>query len=101
MKEKDVCPFIELISLLSKKWVFLIIKSISDGCKSYSIIEKNLEWVNPRILSSRLSELCEKWFVEKKTVQSLSNKYTYCLTKKWESLATHIYDFVDWAEKNA
>lgn len=62
MKEKcnfDHCPINTLLNFVSKKWVLLIMKSINEGCMSYTDIEKNLEMINPRILSSRLSEMQE------------------------------------------
>jgi DNA-binding HxlR family transcriptional regulator len=41
--EKAPCPIVNLFSLISKKWVLLIIKSISEGCMCFSDIEKKLE----------------------------------------------------------
>jgi DNA-binding HxlR family transcriptional regulator len=46
-----------LISFISKKWVLLILKSIHEGCVSYTDIEKSLPQINPRILCNRLIEL--------------------------------------------
>jgi DNA-binding HxlR family transcriptional regulator len=53
------CPITILLSFISKKWVLLIMKSINEGCVSYTDIEKNLSQINPRILCSRLCELQE------------------------------------------
>ena len=98
--EKAYCPFIDFMSFLSKKWVLVIIKSISEWCKSYTDIEKNLTWVNPRILSSRLKELQEKWFVEKKVLSEVPYRAIYCLTTKWEWLSLHIEAISKWVNKN-
>ena len=98
--QKNFCPFLDFMWFLSKKWILIIIKSISDWCKSYSDIEKNLTGVNPRILSNRLKELQEQWFVEKKIISKTPHKAIYCLTKKWESLSCHIQSLSDWAKEN-
>ena len=100
LEEKNICPFLKIMSFLSKKWILLIIKSISEWCKSYSEIEKNLTHVNPRILSSRLKDLQEKWFIEKKTLSKTPMKFIYCLTDKWLSLSKHIEELSNWAKKN-
>lgn len=100
VNEKIMCPFLEFMWFLSKKWILVIIKSISEGCMSYTDIEKNLTWVNPRILSSRLRELQEKWFVEKKIISETPLKAIYCLTQKWDSLSKHIEQLANWAKQN-
>ena len=98
--EKMFCPFIDFMSFLSKKWVLVIIKSISEWCKSYTDIEKNLTGVNPRILSNRLKELQEKWFVEKRVLSEVPYRAIYCLTTKWEWLSLHIEAISKWVNKN-
>ncbi len=100
MEDKSICPFLEIMSFLSKKWILLIIQSISEWCMSYTDIEKNLTWVNPRILSNRLKELQELWFVEKKIISETPLKAIYCLTKKWDSLSKQVESLSDWARKN-
>lgn len=100
MKEKDICPFLEIMWFISKKWVFLIIKSISEWCKSYTDIENNLEWVNPRILSSRLKELQEIGFVNKKIISETPLKAIYCLTDVWFSLSKEVDSLSKWAKEN-
>ena len=66
---------------------------------SYSDIEKNLEMINPRILSSRLTELQDFDFVEKKIISKSPLKAVYCLTKKGESFTKNIDQMIDWTKK--
>lgn len=100
LPEREFCPFTKLIHFLSKKWMIVIIKSISDGCKTYSEIEKKLIWSNPRILSSRLKDLQEWNFVEKKNISTNPTKYLYCLTEKGVSLSKYVDSLHTWAKKN-
>lgn len=99
-KNNNICPVIEVFSLISKKWVLLILKSIWEGCKNFSEIEKSLICANPRILSTRLNELQKVWFVEKKIISKSPLKAIYCLTNKWEWFFGHIDKISSRAEKN-
>ena len=97
---KEIDKTSEVIHFLSKKWNLFIIKSISDWCKSFGDIEKNMVWWNPRILSQRLKELIQKWLVEKKIVSEIPLRAIYCLTKKWRELSKHINTLSNWWNKN-
>lgn len=98
--EKEFCPFTQLINFLSKKWNLIIIKSISDGCKSYSEIERNIIWANPRIISNRLKDLQWANIIEKKNISQTPSRSIYCLTEKGNTLCKHIDALSDWAKKN-
>lgn len=93
------CIVTDIFSFIGKKWVLLIIKSISDGCKCFSDVEKSLEWINPRILSSRLKELENFWFIESHIKENTKNKTIYCLTQKWMCFTQNIKNLEDWAKK--
>lgn len=102
MKEKcnyNDCPINTLLSFITKKWVLLIMKSINEWCMSYTDIEKNLEMINPRILSSRLSEMQDFWFLKKKIISKSPLKAVYCLTEKWKSFTYNIDSMIDWTKK--
>lgn len=100
VSQKEMCPIINCMNLLGKKWVLMIIKAISDGCKSYSEIEKNIPGVNPRILAERLKELQQVRLVEKKILSQEPKRFIYCLTKTGESLSSHIDELSNWAQEN-
>lgn len=102
MKDKcdyNTCPINTLLNFISKKWVLLIMKSINEWCMSYSDIEKNLEMINPRILSSRLTEMQDFGFLEKKIISKSPLKAVYCLTEKWKSFTCNIDSMIDWTKK--
>lgn len=94
-----ICPIMNLFNFIEKKWMLLIIKSISDGCKCFSDIEKSLSWINPRILSNRLKELEEAWFVETHIKVNTKNKTIYCLSEKWMWFTQQIKYMEDWIQK--
>ena len=78
--EKEYCPFTELVHFLSKKWMIVVLKSISDWCKSFTDIEKNL--------------------VVKKILTKWAHRAVYCLTLQWKSLSWHIDSISAWAKEN-
>ncbi|MBW7955086.1 helix-turn-helix transcriptional regulator [Candidatus Gracilibacteria bacterium] len=92
-------PILEVFSFIGKKWVLLIIKSISDGCKCFSDIEKVLNGINPRILSTRLKELEDFGFVESHIKPDTKNKTIYCLTQKGLCFTQNIKNLEDWVKK--
>ncbi|MGE4443640.1 MAG: winged helix-turn-helix transcriptional regulator [Candidatus Altimarinota bacterium] len=89
----------DIFSFIGKKWVLLIVKSISDGCKCFSDIEKSLEGINPRILSARLKELEDFGFVGSHIKPNTKNKNIYCLTDKGMCFTQNIKNLEDWAKK--
>lgn len=99
MWKKENFQVIDLFSFIGKKWTLLIIKSISDGCKCFSDIEKTLKWITPRILSIRLKELQDFGFVSRDIKQNTKNKTIYCLTEKWMCFTKNIKNLEDWIKK--
>ncbi|QFR39579.1 helix-turn-helix transcriptional regulator [Candidatus Gracilibacteria bacterium 28_42_T64] len=91
------CPIVTLVSFISKKWMLFIIRAIADGASCYSEMEKELQNINPSILSSRLKELQDFGFVEKKIVSESPVKIEYKLTKKGKSFSQQIENIVNWS----
>gem|GEM_PF-2260585 len=79
--------------------MFLIIKSIAEGCQSFSEIEKNLGNINPRILSSRLKELEDMGFITITTKENTKNKTIYCLSEKGMCFTYNIKTLEKWVHK--
>lgn len=99
MSEKEMCPIMDLFSFIGKKWVLLIIKSVSEWCMCFSDIERNLWGINPRILSSRLKELEDYGFVSSHIKENTKNKTIYCLTNKWMCFTQNIKNLEEWMKK--
>ncbi|MDD5770445.1 MAG: helix-turn-helix domain-containing protein [Candidatus Gracilibacteria bacterium] len=99
ISEKEICPVINLFSFIGKKWILLIIKSVSDGCMCFSDIEKTLVGINPRILSTRLKELEKNGFVSSHIKANTKNKTIYCLTEKGMCFSQNIKNLEEWMKK--
>ena len=76
------CKITILLSMISKKWMLLIMKNIYEGASTYSEIERNVDGITPSTLSARLKELQEINFIEKNIVSETPVKIEYKLTKK-------------------
>jgi DNA-binding HxlR family transcriptional regulator len=102
MKEhwtNNECGIIILLSMISKKWMLLIMKNIYEWANSYSEVEKNVVGITPSTLSARLKELQEIWFIEKNIISQTPIKVEYKLTQKWQSFSEHIKNMCDWSKE--
>jgi len=76
-KELIDSKFYELCNIIGKKWVLLILISIYSNIHTFSNIMKTIPKINTGILTKRLNELIEKWFITK------TPKAEYYLSEQW------------------
>ena len=72
--------FYELCNIMGKKRVLLILISIYADIHTFSWIMKAIPKINTSILTTRLNELVDKWFVTK------TPKFEYYLSEQWLEL---------------
>jgi DNA-binding HxlR family transcriptional regulator len=72
--------FYELHSIMGKKWNLLILIAIYEDIHTFSWIMKAIPKINTSILTKRLNELVNKWFITK------TSKIWYNLSEKWNLL---------------
>ena len=72
--------FYELHSIMGKKWNLLILIAIYEDIHTFSWIMKAIPKINTSILTKRLYELVNKWFITK------TSKIWYNLSEKWNLL---------------
>lgn len=96
----ELCPKIEAIfTLIGKKWVSLIIYTLSSGPMKFSQIERSIPNLSSRLLHERLKDL-EKQSIVKKTVYNGEHvKIEYELTRKGMDLAHSFKSLEEWAQK--
>lgn len=97
--DKPTCKIVKLFSFISKKWVLLIIKSLSEGTDTFSGVKKDLWDVNSKIISQRMDELQDEGFIERKIVCEKPIKIRYTLTEKWQSFYKELWSITKWADK--
>jgi len=79
-KELTDSKFYELCNIMGKKWVLLILISIYADIHTFSGIMKAIPTINTGILTKRLNELVDKWFITKNA------KFEYYLSEQWQEL---------------
>ena len=79
-KDLNDSRFYELCNIMGKKWVLLILISIYSEIHTFSGIMKAIPKINTSILTKRLNELVDKWFITK------TSKSEYHLSSQWEEL---------------
>lgn len=79
-KELIDSKFYELHNVMGKKRNLLILIAICEDIHTFSWIMKTIPKINTSILTKRLNELVNKWFIIKTT------KNGYNLSEKWNLL---------------
>lgn len=79
-KDLNDSRFYELCNIMGKKRILLILISIYSDIHTFSGIMKAIPKINTSILTKRLNELIDKWFITK------TSKSEYHLSEQWEEL---------------
>jgi DNA-binding HxlR family transcriptional regulator len=86
-----VCPIIDILQILGKRWTLCILHIASQGEVRFNELSRQLG-VNPRTLSDRLTELVKYGLLERKSE-------SYELTKKGKDLISSFSQIDDWAKR--
>lgn len=100
MHLSTVCPVVNVIQLISKRWVLFIFMAIRDGNHTFNAIRRAYPTMSAKILSERLLELEEQGYIDRSVLSSRPIRIEYTLTEKGKSLEEAILTFNDWALKN-
>jgi DNA-binding HxlR family transcriptional regulator len=98
------CPVFIASQVLGKKWAILILQELMtseayDGLR-YSKIQKDLDWITPKVLSQRLTDLVEQEIVQREVDASvIPAKVVYRLTTKGEGLRRVIESMQEWGRR--
>lgn len=97
---QEMCPKMEAtLTLLSKKWIGLIVLSLLNGPKKFMELEKFIPGISSRLLSERLKELEKEGIVLKEVYAETPVRIEYDLTKKGKDLNNTYSSIGNWAEK--
>lgn len=88
MKEIDLnvrcdteCPIKTTSSLIEGKWTTLVIRELLSGKKRYSEIQRALEGISPKVLTTRLRFLEEKKILTRTVYPTIPPATEYQLTE--------------------
>ena len=97
----ESCPVYMASRILGKKWTILILQSLMKSKETselrFSEIQRDLNWVSPKVLTQRLREL-EAEEIAMRNVDSsvIPAKVSYSLTEKGEALREILVMMQNW-----
>jgi DNA-binding HxlR family transcriptional regulator len=86
MSSSETCPVCDTAEIICGKWTLLIIRDLAAGRSRFCQLERSLEGISPRTLSSRLRALEAEGIVERRTYPEVPPRVEYRLTAKGEAL---------------
>ena len=82
-KKENECPFLEMFSVISRKWSMLILATIGEsGRIGYMEISRNLGGVSPKALTDSLNLLLSKDFIDKRRIKGIPPRVEYTLNRQ-------------------
>lgn len=102
MKKREIKYPIELIvSLLCDKWKFIILCKLRKNKKRFSELQKEIENISAKVLTTQLKELESNGFVKREVYSDeIPVKVEYSLTELGESLYPVMKAMFDWGMQN-
>ncbi|MCE1247332.1 MAG: helix-turn-helix transcriptional regulator [Firmicutes bacterium] len=97
--EKCVLKMEKLLSLIGSKWTLLVLRELAAGERRFSQIQKALEGISPKTLSTRLQELENAGIILRKVFAEVPPHVEYSLTQKGEELRHILDSLFEWAAR--
>lgn len=93
--QKDACPINSVYDLLSRKWVFGIMKDLFAGKKHFNEFKDDKPTLSNVVLSDTLKYLENQGMITKKVIEDDTKRNTeYYLTEKGRKMNKILYDMV-------
>ena len=93
--QKDACPINSVYDLLSRKWVFGIMKDLFAGKKHFNEIKEDKPTLSNVVLSDTLKYLENQGMISKNVCEDNNKRATeYFLTEKGRKMNKILYDMV-------
>jgi DNA-binding HxlR family transcriptional regulator len=94
--DENKCRSIErTLSIIARKWTLLLLRDLCDGTKRFNQLQKSLQGISPKTLSSRLQELEQEGIISKMIFPEVPPLVEYSFTPKGESLKKIFLALVD------
>lgn len=94
------CPSRELLSMLSDKWVVLIMNALAEEPQRYSELRRTIVSISQKMLTQTLRNLERSGMVTRTVQVSVPVTVTYALTELGESLFAVVRPLKEWAQGN-
>jgi len=94
------CACREVLGLLANKWAALAICALEEGPRRFGALQRRLQGVSPKVLTSTLRKLADHGFVDRTVYPAVPLRVEYELTPLGRGVAVPLGQLRDWVEKN-
>lgn len=92
------CPCRDVLDLLANKWSALAIGAMEEGPQRFGALQRRLEGISSKVLTSTLRRLEERGFVERTIYPAVPLHVEYELTGLGRSVAQPLAQLRTWVE---
>lgn len=96
----EIQPVLDALDIIGGKWKFPVIYSLCPGKKRFSELEKDLNGVTPRALTSVLKDLEVNGIVKREVFATVPVTVEYSLTEYGKDLKPVLGALHDWGRKH-
>lgn len=94
------CPCRDVLDLLANKWSALAIGAMEEGPQRFGALQRRLQGVSPKVLTSTLRRLEERGFITRTVYPAVPLHVEYALGPLGRSVAEPLAALRDWVEEN-
>ena len=94
------CPCRDLLDVVANKWAALAIGALSEGPQRFGALQKRLQGVSPKVLTSALRRLEGFGLIDREVFPSVPLHVEYSLTDAGYSALQPVFALREWAESH-
>ncbi|MFD6988340.1 winged helix-turn-helix transcriptional regulator [Streptomyces sp. NPDC059943] len=94
------CPCRDVLGLLANKWAALAIGALEEGPQRFGALQRRLQGVSPKVLTSTLRRLADHGFVDRTVYPAVPLHVEYELTPLGRGVAVPLGQLRAWVENN-
>lgn len=94
--ELPPCPVETTLTLISNRWVVLILRDLLDGTKRFGELKKSIGSISQKVLTSNLREMEAKGLVTRNVYAEVPPRVEYSLTSLGHSLDSVLDSLAAW-----
>jgi DNA-binding HxlR family transcriptional regulator len=94
------CPCRDLLDVVANKWSALVIGALADGPLRFGALQKRLDGVSAKVLTSTLRRLEEYALVDREVFAAVPARVEYSLTSAGMDAVDALAALRDWAERH-
>lgn len=94
------CPCRDLLDVVANKWAALVIGALAEGPQRFGVLQKRLQGVSPKVLTSTLRRLEGFGLIDREVFPSVPLHVEYSLTEAGQSALGPVFALREWAESH-